>query len=133
MSAPEAWHVTRTLRVMELLAVRPRSAPELADALGVHARTARRLLKRLESEGYVTATEDRRRRYRPTMRVVALAGLAMERAELTAVAVPQWRLRRRSPASATWSRSLVSPCRRRSPRRVGSPEAARRVGGGCAR
>jgi DNA-binding IclR family transcriptional regulator len=88
MSAPEAWHVTRTLRAMELLAVQPRSAPELADALGVHVRTARRVLKRLESEGYVTVTEDRRRRYRPTMRVVALAGLVVERAELTAVAVP---------------------------------------------
>jgi DNA-binding IclR family transcriptional regulator len=73
---------------MELLAIQPRSAPELADALGVHVRTARRVLRRLESEGYVTVTEDRRRRYRPTMRVVALAGLVMERAELTAVAVP---------------------------------------------
>jgi DNA-binding IclR family transcriptional regulator len=88
MSAPEAWHVTRTLRAMELLAVQPRSAPELADALGVHVRTARRVLKRLESEGYVAVTEDRRRRYRPTMRIVALAGLVVERAELTALAVP---------------------------------------------
>jgi DNA-binding IclR family transcriptional regulator len=88
MSAPEAWHVTRTLRAMELLAVEPRSAPELADALGVHVRTARRVLKRLESEGYVTVTEDRRRRYRPTMRVVALAGQVVERAELTGRAVP---------------------------------------------
>jgi DNA-binding IclR family transcriptional regulator len=51
-------------------------------------RTARRVLKRLESEGYVALTEDRRRRYRPTMRVVALAGLVVERAELTALAVP---------------------------------------------
>jgi DNA-binding IclR family transcriptional regulator len=88
MSAPEAWHVTRTLRAMELLAVQPRSAPELADALGVHVRTARRVLKRLESEGYVALSDDRRRRYRPTMRVVALAGLVVERAELTALAVP---------------------------------------------
>jgi DNA-binding IclR family transcriptional regulator len=88
MSAPEAWHVTRTLRAMELLAVRPRSAPELADALGVHVRTARRILKRLESEGYVTLTDDRRRRYRPTMRVVALAGQVVERAELPVTALP---------------------------------------------
>jgi IclR family transcriptional regulator, KDG regulon repressor len=88
MSAPEAWHVTRTLRAMELLAVRPRSAPELADALGVHVRTARRILKRLESEGYVTLGDDRRRRYRPTMRVVALAGQVVERAELPATALP---------------------------------------------
>jgi DNA-binding IclR family transcriptional regulator len=84
----EAWHVTRTLRAMELLAVQPRSAPELADALGVHVRTARRVLKRLESEGYVTLTGDVRRRYRPTMRVVALAGLVVERAELTEIAAP---------------------------------------------
>jgi IclR family transcriptional regulator, KDG regulon repressor len=88
MSAPEAWHVTRTLRAMELLAVRPRSAPELADALGVHVRTARRVLKRLESEGYVVLSDDRRRRYRPTMRVVALAGQVVERAELPATARP---------------------------------------------
>jgi IclR family acetate operon transcriptional repressor len=73
---------------MELLAVQPRSAPELADALGVHVRTARRVLKRLESEGYVKVSDDRRRRYRPTMRVVALAGQVLERAELTGVAVP---------------------------------------------
>ena len=88
MSAPEAWHVTRTLRAMELLAVRPRSAPELADALGVHVRTARRVLKRLDSEGYVKLGDDRRRRYRPTMRVVALAGQVVERAELPATALP---------------------------------------------
>ncbi|MEA2363788.1 MAG: hypothetical protein QOD71_2933 [Thermoleophilaceae bacterium] len=88
MSAPEAWHVTRTLRAMELLAVAPRSAPELADGLGVHVRTARRVLKRLESEGYVVLSDDRRRRYRPTMRVVALAGQVVERAELTQTAVP---------------------------------------------
>jgi DNA-binding IclR family transcriptional regulator len=88
MSAPEAWHVTRTLRAMELLAVQPRSAPELADALGVHVRTARRVLKRLHFEGYVTVMDDRRRRYRPTMRVVALAGQVVERAELTRAALP---------------------------------------------
>jgi len=88
MSAPEAWHVTRTLRAMELLAVRPRSAPELAESLGVHVRTARRVLKRLESEGYVALTDDRRRRYRPTMRVVALAGQVVERAELPVTAMP---------------------------------------------
>jgi IclR family transcriptional regulator, KDG regulon repressor len=88
VSAPEAWHVTRTLRAMELLAVRPRSAPELAEALGVHVRTARRVLKRLDSEGYVALTDDRRRRYRPTMRVVALAGQVVQRAELPTLAMP---------------------------------------------
>jgi DNA-binding IclR family transcriptional regulator len=84
----EAWHVVRTLRALEMLALGPRSAPELADGLGVHVRTARRILRRLESEGYVSSGRDRRRRYRPTMRVVALAGQVVERAELTTVARP---------------------------------------------
>jgi DNA-binding IclR family transcriptional regulator len=85
---------------MELLAVRPRSAPELAEALGVHVRTARRVLKRLDGEGYVMLTDDRRRRYRPTMRVVALAGQVVERAELPLTALPHvTALRRRLGAS----------------------------------
>jgi DNA-binding IclR family transcriptional regulator len=88
VSASDSWHVVRTLRAMELLAISPRSAPELADGLGVHVRTARRLLKRLESDGYVKVSSDRRRRYRPTMRVVALAGQVVERAELTRTATP---------------------------------------------
>lgn len=85
---PESWHVARTLRAMELVAIRPRSAPELAVGLGVHVRTARRVLKRLESEGYVSVSNDRRRRYRPTLRVVALAGQVVERAELPNTARP---------------------------------------------
>jgi DNA-binding IclR family transcriptional regulator len=44
------------------------------------------LLWRLECEGYVSRGHDRRRRYRPTMRVVALAGQVVERAELTGIA-----------------------------------------------
>jgi DNA-binding IclR family transcriptional regulator len=76
---------------MEALAVRPRSAPELADALGVHVRTARRILTRLESDGYVSGKGDRGRRYRPTMRIVALAGLVVESAELTQTALPHVR------------------------------------------
>ena len=84
----EAYHVVRTVRALEMLAIGPRSAPELADGIGVHVRTARRVLRRLESEGYVVLCDDRRRRYRPTMRVVALAGQVVERAELTQTAVP---------------------------------------------
>ncbi|MGH2802830.1 MAG: IclR family transcriptional regulator [Thermoleophilaceae bacterium] len=81
MSAPECWFVVRTLRALELLAVRPRSAPKLADELGVHARTARRILKRLAEQGYVERN-DEERTYAPTMKVVALAGQVVERAEL---------------------------------------------------
>jgi DNA-binding IclR family transcriptional regulator len=89
MSTPtDAWHVSRTLRALEELAVRPRSAPELAEALQVHVRTARRVLKRLEADGYVVLTDDPRRRYRPTMRIVAVAGQVVERCELTQIALP---------------------------------------------
>lgn len=87
MSAPDCWHVTRTLRAMELLAVRPRSAPKLADELGVHARTARRLLKRLADEGYVVR-DDEEKTYAPTMKIVALAGQVVERATLIRRASP---------------------------------------------
>lgn len=86
--AVEAWHVVRTLRALEILAVAPRSAPELAAGLPVHVRTARRILKRLESEGYVYLGDDRRRQYRPTMRIVALAGQVVAQAEVTQTAVP---------------------------------------------
>ena len=124
MSAPEAWHVTRTLRAMELLAVRPRSAPELADALGVHVRTARRVLKRLDSEGYVMLSDDRRRRYRPTMRVVALAAQVVERAELPATALPA-----RDVAART-ARGGLPPVRAEPPVRAMSRA---RPGRGCGR
>lgn len=47
----EAWHVVRTLRALEMLAVAPRSAPELAAGLLVHVRTARRILRRPSRRG----------------------------------------------------------------------------------
>jgi DNA-binding IclR family transcriptional regulator len=84
----EAWHVVRTLRALEMLAVAPRSAPELAAEMLIHVRTARRILRRLESEGYVYLGDPARRRYRPTMRIVALASQVVARAELTQHAVP---------------------------------------------
>ncbi len=89
MSAPEAWHVTRTMRALELLAIAPRSAPELAGGLGIHPRTARRILNRLKDDGYVEPRPgDNRRRYRPTMRAAALGGLVVARADLTRIAAP---------------------------------------------
>jgi predicted ArsR family transcriptional regulator len=52
--AAEAWHVGRTLRVVELLAFAPLSAPQLARALGAHPRTVRRVLARLVEDEYLT-------------------------------------------------------------------------------
>jgi DNA-binding IclR family transcriptional regulator len=89
VTAPEAWHVTRAMHTMELLAIAPRSAPELADGLGVHPRTARRILRRLEHDGYVELRPGgRRRQYRPTMMLVAVAGHVIDSAELPQLARP---------------------------------------------
>src|SRR5690349_4795944 len=88
MRPPEAFYVARTLQALEVLAFQPLSAPQLAAALQVHPRTARRLLTRLLEEGYVTRSDDARRLYAPTMRIVALAGQVVEHAELPRAAVP---------------------------------------------
>lgn len=85
---PEAWYVTRTMRALEALAFRPLSASQVAAVLQVHPRTARRLLTRLIDEEYLTRTDDARRLYMPTMRIVALAGQIVEHAPLTLPAVP---------------------------------------------
>jgi DNA-binding IclR family transcriptional regulator len=85
---PEAFFVSRTMQALEALALHPQSAPQLAETLQIHPRTARRMLNRLADEGYVTRSDDARRRYSLTMRVVALAGQVVEGARLTRVAVP---------------------------------------------
>lgn len=82
MPAPEAWPVARTMRALEVLAFQPLSAPQVAEALAIHPRTARRLLNRLRDEGYLSRSDDARRLYAPTMRLVALAGQVAERARL---------------------------------------------------
>jgi IclR family acetate operon transcriptional repressor len=76
------------MRTLELLALRPRSAVEVANALGVHPRTARRLLNRLLVEGYATRTGPQRRKYGMTTKLVAVAGHGLEQAELVREAVP---------------------------------------------
>ena len=86
--APEAWHVGRTMRLLELLAFAPLSAPQLAVALHAQPRTVRRVLTRLHAEGYVDIRDGRRRLYEPTMRLVALAGQVVENSELARTARP---------------------------------------------
>jgi IclR family transcriptional regulator, KDG regulon repressor len=71
---PEAFYVARTMQVLELLAFQPLSAPQVAAALQIHPRTARRVLLRLHEEGYLIRASDTRRRYAPSMRIVSLAG-----------------------------------------------------------
>ena len=101
MTAPESWYATRTLRALEVLAFRSCSAAEIAHALQIHPRTARRLLNRLIADGYVTRTDGERRLYAPTMRLVALAGQMVERSPLAWQAAPfVERLHRETGASA---------------------------------
>ena len=88
MSVPEALFVSRTMQAMEVLAFRPSSAAQLAEALQIHPRTARRLLARLVADGWVSRTGDRRHAYTPTMRLVALAAQLAERAPLAQAAAP---------------------------------------------
>ena len=84
----EAWHVGRTLRVLELLTFAPLSAPHLAEAMGSHPRTIRRVLDRLVNEGWVTRTDDHRRLYSPTLRMAALTAQMIDRFDLARRARP---------------------------------------------
>jgi DNA-binding IclR family transcriptional regulator len=79
---PESLFVARTMQALELLALHPLSAPQVAEALHVHPRTARRLLSRLAEDGWLTCSADTRRVYAPTLRVVALAGHVLDRSAL---------------------------------------------------
>lgn len=88
MRLPEALFAARTMQALEALAMQSLSAPQVAAALQIHPRTARRLLNRLCEEGYVSRSEDVRRLYSPTMRLVAMAGHVVERAELPLRAAP---------------------------------------------
>jgi IclR family acetate operon transcriptional repressor len=85
---PESLFVARTMQALELLALHPLSAPQVAEALHVHPRTARRLLTRLAEDGWVTCSGDARRVYAPTMRVVALAGHVLARSTLAQASQP---------------------------------------------
>lgn len=84
----QAWHVGRTMRLLELLAFAPLSAPQLATALDAHPRTIRRVLARLVEDGYVEHSLDGRRVYEPTLRLVALAAQVVERSPLARHARP---------------------------------------------
>jgi IclR helix-turn-helix domain len=67
----------RAVRALEVLTFHPASAPGVAATMGIHDRTARRLLQTLEDEGYLQrghGTYRQRYLYSPTPRLLALAG-----------------------------------------------------------
>lgn len=66
----------RALRALEVIALRPSTAPAVAAAIGVHPRTARRILRTLAKERYVEQRQERGRMahvYEPTVRLLAMA------------------------------------------------------------
>jgi DNA-binding IclR family transcriptional regulator len=82
----DSFFVTRTMQALEVLAFQPSSAPQIAEALRVDARTARRLLNRLTGDGWLTRAEGRVRTYSLSLRVVALAAHFADRLPLAQAA-----------------------------------------------
>jgi DNA-binding IclR family transcriptional regulator len=76
------------LQALELLAFQDLSCPQLAASMQIHQRTARRLLQRLEADGYVEQSYDNRRRYRATLRLAALGAQVTAHAQLPRLAAP---------------------------------------------
>jgi DNA-binding IclR family transcriptional regulator len=102
MSESPAQFAIRTMRALEVLAFEPMGAEPLAEALGVHPRTARRLLSQLHRDGWLTYSRGRRIVYTPTLRFVALAAQIGARAPLAVLTAPAVaRLHARSGLEAT--------------------------------
>jgi hypothetical protein len=79
---PINYTTQRALRALEVLAFVPSGASEVAAALAVHPRTARRTLATLTSDGYLERSGAPRAVYRPTVRLLALASQLAERLPL---------------------------------------------------
>jgi len=74
--AEQNYTAQRVLRALEVIVLRPSSAPAVAAAIGVHPRTARRILRSLSKERYVERRGGRGRgahEYQPTVRLLAMA------------------------------------------------------------
>jgi DNA-binding IclR family transcriptional regulator len=98
-----------TVRALEQLTTTGCSASELGEALSVDHRTARRLLRRLHSERYVTVTAGPRRRYHLTHRLAALGRQAIAHDPLAQRAAPHVAL---LAASTGHTASLWIACHR---------------------
>jgi IclR family acetate operon transcriptional repressor len=81
-----AQHVRRTLRALEALAEQPQTQADLARRLGVHRRTARRLLARLVDEGYAEpAHRGRHVAFTATARLAVLGRQVADALDLLAI------------------------------------------------
>jgi len=82
MSSTEAFFASRSMQALEVLAFGPATASQVAAELQVHPRTARRLLNRMVTDGWLSRRAGARPTYAPTMRIVALAAQLAQRAPL---------------------------------------------------
>lgn len=80
----ESYYASRAMEAMEILAFGPTTAPQIARALQIHPRTARRLLNRMVRDGWLRLHRGAKRTYSPTLRIVALAAQLTARTELLA-------------------------------------------------
>lgn len=93
--------VERVLKAIELLAARPATPDELADALDVHRRTVTRMLGTMESAGYVQRDPTIPQLYHLSFRIVTLAGMLLHRNDVVRIARPRVaRLRDRTGEAA---------------------------------
>jgi DNA-binding IclR family transcriptional regulator len=88
MTQSPAQFAIRTMRALEVLAFGPMTAPQLADHLGVHPRTARRLLSQLQRDGWLAYSPTFPPTYAPTLRLVALAAQVGARSPLAEITAP---------------------------------------------
>jgi DNA-binding IclR family transcriptional regulator len=77
MSLKATYYVPRIMQTLELLARGPRWPGEVAEHLGVHQVTARRILLRLADEGYISRPKVMSA-YSLTPRFSALAAQALD-------------------------------------------------------
>jgi hypothetical protein len=114
----------RVLRALEVIVIAPASAPQVAHALGINARTARRILGTLQDEQYVEyviAPRGRpRQRYVPTVRLLALAAQLAPacRWSSTAAARPPRFTRRSASTQRSPFRVTATSCSSRPPAKV---------------
>src|SRR5215207_2947445 len=79
----------RVLQTLEVIILRPSTAPTVAAALAIHPRTARRILQTLTNEQYVERRGGQGRaahEYQPTVRLLAMAAQLAPRLPLIAAA-----------------------------------------------
>jgi DNA-binding IclR family transcriptional regulator len=81
-----AYAAMNTVRALERFAFAALSTSQLADSLQVSARTARRLIQRVELEGFVTQESGYRGRYHATRRLAVLGRQALDQTPLVRAA-----------------------------------------------